>query len=73
MNCESIIKILEGYYNATLSKQEMAQISKHLGNCEGCKKNLASMAYERDHYSLSKNTLDRLIDDFIELNSKWEL
>jgi len=73
MNCETIKKIIDKYYEAKLTKQEMAQISKHLKTCVDCKKDFTNIAYENDHYSLGKETLDRLTNDFIELNLKWEI
>ena len=73
MDCESVKKIIDEYYNAKLTKQDMAQVAKHLQGCIECKKYFISMACQKDRYSLGKRTLSRLTNDFIELNLNWDI
>jgi predicted anti-sigma-YlaC factor YlaD len=72
MNCDSIKNILNEYYEGKLPKPDLIRIAKHLQNCTECKKAFAQICYKDDHYSLGEKTLDRLINDYTNLNLKWE-
>lgn len=72
MDCNSIKNILYMYYEGKLAKKDLVQTAKHLQNCPECKKAFAQICYKNDRYSLGKKTVDRLINDYTDLNLKWE-
>ncbi|MCX6764821.1 MAG: hypothetical protein NTU58_03950 [Candidatus Nealsonbacteria bacterium] len=70
MDCESIKKMIEGYYGAKLTTEQMVQVSKHLKKCRFCKESFTNMVHEKAPYSLGKKVLNEDINWFIGHNLK---